>query len=275
VTLAAALDLLVCPRCRQPLSRVDGSVRCSRGHGYDVARQGYLNLGSGPPPGHADTAAMVAARSAFLQEGHFRAVSDTVGAVVPEQATTILDCGAGPGHHVARLLDGGAGRRGVALDVSVAAVRRAARAHDRLAAVVADVWRALPVADGVLDVVLSVFAPRNPAEFRRVLAPKGIFVTVVPTSEHLLELREPLNLLDVEPAKAERLEQSLDGRFRAADRHEVSVRTSWDRATARAAVLMGPNAFHLQAEEMDRRLDGLSWPRPVTVSCTVDAWTPV
>ena len=43
-----------------------------------------------------------------------------------------------------------------------------------------DVFRPFPLADGVADVVLDVFAPRNPAEFHRVLRPTGRLIVVRP-----------------------------------------------------------------------------------------------
>ena len=60
------------------------------------------------------------------------------------------------------------GRVGIALDSSRPALRRAARADERIAAVVCDAWRALPIRDGVVAAVLCVFAPRNAEELRRI-----------------------------------------------------------------------------------------------------------
>ena len=112
-------------------------VGCPNGHAFDVARQGYLNLLGASPPANADTTAMVAARAEFLASGTTRS-SPTPW---PRRCRLRPD-GAGlrRGH---RLLPepGAAGdphRRGFALDVSVPAVRRAARAHPRVTAVVAD-----------------------------------------------------------------------------------------------------------------------------------------
>ncbi|HEY5845356.1 MAG TPA: methyltransferase domain-containing protein [Microlunatus sp.] len=273
MALNTALDLLVCPLCRQSLADHGDSVRCGSGHAFDVARQGYLNLSGGPPPANADTAEMVAARAGFLDAGHYEAIADGLVGAVPSAARTVLDCGAGTGYYAARLLAADHDRRALALDVSVAAIRRAARAHERMAAVVADAWRPLPIADGVVDVIVSVFAPRNPAEFHRVLAPGGSLITVVPWPEHLVELRRPLGLLDVEPAKTDRLDTSLAGFFRRVATHPVRFRSSWDIVTARAAVLMGPNAFHVTPAELDRRLTRLSWPLEVTVSCLIGVWS--
>lgn len=273
MSLEVGLDLLVCPLCREPLKHQTGAVHCPSGHAYDVARQGYLNLSGGPPPANADTAAMVSARADFLGNGHFDAIAEAVVDAVPHDARTILDCGAGTGYYAKRVLDASADRRALALDISVPAIRRAARAHDRMAAVVADAWRPLPVADAVIDVIVSIFAPRNPAEFHRVLVSGGLLITVVPAPEHLIELRELLGLLEVQPAKADHLAASLGGHFRADSEDQITVRQSWSAGTARTAVLMGPNAFHIPPVELDQRLARLDWPLDVTVSCLITVWT--
>ena len=111
------------------------------------------------------------------------------------------------------------------------------------------------------------------AEFHRVLVSGGFLITVVPAPEHLIELREPLDLLEVQPAKSDHLAASLGGHFRADSEDQITVRQSWSAGTARNAVLMGPNAFHVTPAELDRRLVRLRWPLEVTVSCLIGAWT--
>jgi 23S rRNA (guanine745-N1)-methyltransferase len=73
------LHLLACPHCTGPLSRRGGSVTCPEGHSFDVARQGYVSLLPGDAQlGSADTAAMVAAREAFLGAGHFEPLAEAL-----------------------------------------------------------------------------------------------------------------------------------------------------------------------------------------------------
>ena len=126
----------------------------------------------------------------------------------------------------------------------------------------------------MIDVIVSIFAPRNPAEFHRVLAPGGSLITVVPSPEHLVELRRPLGLLDVQPAKTDQSGASLAGIFRRDATHPVDgPAVVVGIVTARAAVLMGPNAFHVTPAELDRRLARLRWPLEVTVSCLIGVWS--
>ncbi|HEX6447289.1 MAG TPA: 23S rRNA methyltransferase [Streptosporangiales bacterium] len=273
------LPLLRCPVCRAPLRRDGGAVSCPDGHSFDVARQGYVNLlpgGMRRDPG--DTAAMVRARTDFLDGGHFAALADRVAdlaaGLAGEREGCVVDAGAGTGYHLGRTLDRLPGRVGVALDVSKHAIRRAARAHERIGAVVADVWRPLPVADGVASVVLDLFAPRNGAEFRRVLAADGALLVVTPTPRHLAELVAPLGLLTVDARKEERVAGALGGRFTAVAAEEQEQTLLLDRRDVVAAVSMGPSAWHVEPALLERRVAGLGEPVAVTSSVRLTVYRP-
>ncbi len=242
---ADVLRHLRCPVCGSPLRPVDGALRCAAGHGFDLARQGYAQLTAGPLKHTGDTAPMVAARAAFLAGGHFRFVADALAAQAPAEGL-VVDVGAGTAYHLGVVLDARPGTVGLALDVSKAAVRRAARAHPRAAAVVCDTWARLPLADGAARLVLNVFAPRNGVEFRRILAPDGVLLVVTPVADHLGELVEALGLLRVDPAKPDRVAASLPGfTLVAQERHARVLRLG--RPDLRALVEMGPSAWHTDA----------------------------
>jgi 23S rRNA (guanine745-N1)-methyltransferase len=282
-----ALHLLACPHCTGPLSRSGGSVACANGHAFDVARSGYLSLLPGDAqPGTADTAEMVAAREAFLGAGHFEPLGEALaeeaeralgsaaphafggpaerphGAGRPRDHETeraalapgcVLDLGAGTGWYLARVLDRLPGRAGLALDLSKHALRRASRAHPRIAAVACDVWRPLPVRDSAAAVVLSVFAPRNGPEIARVLRPGGALVVVTPTERHLTELVTTLGLLTVDERKEERLAAKLDEHLDLERRveHQWSLQLTPDDVAN--AVAMGPSARHVRPEQSGSR----------------------
>jgi AraC-like DNA-binding protein len=84
-----------------------------------------------------------------------------------------MEAGAGVGYYVAQVLEALPLSIGLALDLSKYAVRRAARAHARLDAVVTDLRERLPVRSGVVDVALNVFAPRPASELFRTLNRDG------------------------------------------------------------------------------------------------------
>jgi len=111
-----------------------------------------------------------------------------------------------------------------------------------MAAVACDAWAALPLHDGAAAVVLSVFAPRGAPEIRRILAPGGVVLAVTPTERHLQELREPLQMLDVEPGKADRLARDLGLRER--ERRAIEAQLTLTAEEARQAARMGPAGHH-------------------------------
>src|SRR3954453_17777493 len=188
-----ALPYLRCPVCRESLSRAGQALRCARGHSFDMARQGYADLSAGRMPHVGDSAQMVADRAAFLAAGHYDFIAQALADAA--EGDFVLDAGTGTGNYLARVLDALPGAAGLGLDVSKPALRRAAKAHPRAAAVLADLWRPLPVADQAASVILDVFAPRNGAEFRRVLRPDGKLLVVTPGPDHLGELVTPYGMI--------------------------------------------------------------------------------
>ena len=240
--LSRVIPWLRCPVCDAPLDLEDRTLGCANRHRFDVARQGHLNLMLRAAPRNADTPGMLAARDRFLSGGWYEPLTRRVAAAMTG-ASRVLEAGAGTGHYVGAFLDATPGATGLAVDVSPAACRRAAGRSPRLGSVVADVWRRLPIAPGSLEIVLCVFAPRNPAEFARVLSPGGRLVVVTPGRDHLVELRESLGLLGLDPEKLERLDGSMTG-FDLVDRQELTHPLNLPADAAADLVAMGPNAFH-------------------------------
>jgi 23S rRNA (guanine745-N1)-methyltransferase len=268
--LGDVVDLLRCPVCGDDLTGSDTTLRCPVGHSFDIARQGYVNL----VPGRADTPEMVEARDLFLRAGHFRpltAVLAEAAAQVDAQGA-VVDLGAGTGHHLAAVLDALADAHGIALDASAAALRRAARCHERAAAIGADAWKPLPVKDGVAALVLSVFAPRNVAEMARVLAPGGQLLAVTPTTRHIHELVGPLGLLSVPDDKEDRLDEQLSSHFTLAARCTVEHAMFLTRDECAQIVRMGPSAWHVDEQSVAERLALLPDPLTVTASMTLSRY---
>lgn len=265
-------DLLSCPLCQGGLTLAEGSLRCPSRHSFDVARQGYASLlTGGASTGTADTSAMVRARAAFLDAGHYAPLA---AALADLASGTVLDAGAGTGHHLAAALRAGSADRGLALDLSKYAMRRAARAHPRIGAVVADLWRGLPVRDASVDTVYDVFAPRNAPEFHRVLRPGGRLLVATPTAAHLSELVGPLGLLSVDERKEERLAETLEGRFRRASTDVVTMPLELTLEEAATLAGMTPSAHHVPEEELRGRLAELGERVGVTAQVRLSVYLP-
>jgi 23S rRNA (guanine745-N1)-methyltransferase len=219
---------------------------------------------------------MVAARAAFLGAGHYAPVARAVGAAAREAAgpatapgSSVVDLGAGPGHYLAGLLEALEGIRGIALDASRPALRRALRAHPRIAAVACDVWRELPLQNAAADLVLDIFAPRNGREIARVLSPGGSLIVVTPAPDHLHQLVRPLGMIGVDRDKQARLDAELSPHLTAVTHRLVRFDMTLGPRDVQALVAMGPSAHHLGADEVRRRLGGLPGELRVTASVRV------
>ena len=266
----------ICAALSVPPLRLGGSqLACRRDHGFDIARHGYVNLTAGRAgPGTGDTCAMVAARDRFLSRGHYQRLAAAVQSLAarhdPGAPGLVVDLAGGTGYYLAGVLEALPHRHGACIDLSVPALRRAARAHSRAAALGADVWRPLPLAGCSAALVLSIFGPRNAAETGRVLTPEGTLLIAVPGTGHLRELQRPLGMIGIDRRKPQR----LAGTYRDYARSgvtSVNYQLSLDHADLTTLVSMGPSARHITPQALAARIRSLPSPFTVTVDLQIRA----
>lgn len=251
------LDLLACPHCRGALELSERTLRCGQGHSFDLARAGYVSLLPGSPPTSGDDDDMARARDAFLATGAYAPLRQMICDLAPASARRILDIGGGTGYYLAGVLDALPEAQGLGVDTSARALRFAARTHERAAAAAWDVFSRFPLQDGAADLVLDVFAPRNPGEFARVLAPGGHLLVVRPAPGHLAELREAVpGMVGLDPRKEERLHAALDPLFTTEEIRETSFPLALSAQAARDLVAMTPSARHVDHRSLEEVLAG-------------------
>ncbi|MCF7847454.1 MAG: methyltransferase domain-containing protein [Kiritimatiellales bacterium] len=187
---------LLCPVCGAPLSPLEKMYGCANGHPFNIAKEGYINLllshqRKSRNPG--DDADMVMARRRFFDSGAFDPLTDLISSfpVFNQKGVSVLDCGCGEGHLLGALSERHEGFF-CGVDISKKAVQLASKRHKQATWIVANGMRELPVADSSMNVILSILAPRNIAEFSRILKPDGALLIGVPGPNHLIELRKQL-----------------------------------------------------------------------------------
>ena len=191
--------MFCCPVCREKLIREEHRCRCPRGHCFDLAAEGYVNL---LPANHrhsaspGDDRAMVAARTKFLDGGWYEPLRRRLGEFTEQvsgESQTLLDAGCGEGYYTAALCAANRrfGGRTAGIDLSKAAARKAAKRCPDAEIAVASVYR-MPIPDASVDTLVNCFSPLAAEEFCRVVKKNGHILYVVPGPKHLWELKEIL-----------------------------------------------------------------------------------
>jgi len=245
--------LLQCPLCKSGFIAAADALVCRKGHSFDLAREGYVNLLSGRsrrPAAGGDGPAQLRHRAAFLDAGHLDALLTTIGSQVERSSPErILDAGSGTGHHLARIVARLPGTiTGLGLDISKDAARLAARRWPTPAFAVADLWAEWPVHDAAVDLVVSIFAPKNFPEVARVLRPSGWLALAYPGPDHLIELRDRFGLMRQHATQW--YSEIVCCFIGEPSIHRLRSRSVLDPAMARAVILMGPNALHVDPSSL-------------------------
>jgi 23S rRNA (guanine745-N1)-methyltransferase len=202
--------------CRTPLTREDRQWTCERGHSFDIARSGYVNLlqpqdKKAKVPG--DTPEAVAARRRFLDRGLAEPLVRAIVEALPlPSEATLLDAGCGEGHHPAAF-QAAYGVEAHGLDISVPAIELAARRWRECHWTVANADRFLPYADGSFDAVTSITARLNGPEFRRVLKAEGTLLVALAGPDDLIELREAILGEGIERDRVDRTVETFAPHF--------------------------------------------------------------
>lgn len=186
--------MLLCPvrDCHLPLAREERRLFCPRGHSFDVARSGYINLlqpqdRRSKRPG--DTPEAVAARRRLHDRGVTAPLLSAIGEMLAaSQDDLVLDAGCGDGFYVGSLAASN-GFKGYGIDISIPAIDLAARRYPECEWIVANADRFVPYANNSFSAVLSITARMNASEFRRVLRDGGRLLVALPAPDDLIELR--------------------------------------------------------------------------------------
>jgi 23S rRNA (guanine745-N1)-methyltransferase len=227
--------MLLCPvrGCHLALTRPTGGeaerrLVCPRGHSFDIARSGYINLlqpqeRRSKKPG--DTMAAVAARRRLHDRGVTEPLLGSLADLMAASpADIVLDAGCGDGFYLGSLARK-IGFEAHGVDISTSAIDAAARRYPGCEWIVANADRFLPYADSSFSIVLSVTARMNPGEFRRVLRASGLLIVALPAPDDLIELR------GAGRDRVARTVQTFAPDFTLADRRRITTVADLDAAT--------------------------------------------
>ena len=247
-------DSLRCPVCGAKTVKQGKSLFCAgtKRHCFDFASEGYVNLATAKAAGGGDDAALITARTSFLDGGYYEPFAARVSALLREhvpQNGIVVDAGCGEGYYTCKMASAGFSAFG--FDLSKRGVRAAAKRATRegLDAFfgVAGIYT-LPLRDAFVDAVVSLFAPICEQEFLRVLKPGGILLVAGAGKHHLRSLKQVL--YDV--AKENELRADLPHTMRELSRETLAFQMELGGDAIKNLFAMTPYYYRTSREGHER-----------------------
>ena len=251
----ASASAFVCPICQENLTLVETSLKCDNRHSFDLAKFGYVNLAPQIKQSANYDKENFQNRQQILEAGFYQAILEGISdllATTPS-AKTILDIGCGEGFYSRKLQESHSDKTFYAFDISKDSVQIAAKSETNWAVnwFVGDLAR-LPIKDASMDVLLDIFSPANYGEFRRVLSEDGILIKVIPTENHLKEIRQ---MIQDQLTKKDYSNQDIKEHFQehfSIQSSQIASLTKPITAEQRQALLsMTPLLFHIDQSKID------------------------
>lgn len=183
--------MLICPVCGQPIFPDGNVLRCDKGHSFDLAKEGYVNLLRSAKSGDriGDDKLSARSRRDFLNKGYYAPLRDFLCQLFSEKAGTVADICCGEGYYTAALGEN-KNLHLFGFDISREMVRLAAKRGNGTYFVAN--LASIPLKNGSMDYAVHLFAPFHGASFAKILKPGGRLYSVVPGRYHLWGLKRAL-----------------------------------------------------------------------------------
>ena len=250
-----AATAFACPICQENLTLVESSLKCNNRHSFDLAKFGYVNLAPQIKQSANYDKENFQNRQQILEAGFYQAILEAISNLLSnsKNAKTVLDIGCGEGFYSRKLQESHPEKTFYAFDISKDSVQIAAKSEPNWAVnwFVGDLAR-LPIKDASMDILLDIFSPANYGEFRRVLSQNGILIKVIPTENHLKEIRQ---MVQDQLTKKDYSNQDIKEHFQehfSIQSSQIASLTKPISAEQRQALLaMTPLLFHVDHTKID------------------------
>ena len=251
----ASATAFACPICRENLTLVESSLKCENRHSFDLAKFGYVNLAPQIKQSANYDKENFQNRQQILEAGFYQAILETISDLLASSktATTILDIGCGEGFYSRKLQERHPDKTFYAFDISKDSVQIAAKSEPNWAVnwFVGDLAR-LPIKDASMDILLDIFSPANYGEFRRVLSKDGILIKVIPTENHLKEIRQRVqDQLTNKDYSNQDIKNHFQEHFTILSSQTASLTKTITAEQLQALLSMTPLLFHIDQSKID------------------------
>lgn len=251
----ASATAFSCPICQENLALVETSLKCFNRHSFDLAKFGYVNLAPQIKQSANYDKENFQNRQQILEAGFYQAILEAISDLLSnsKNAKTILDIGCGEGFYSRKLQESHSDKTFYAFDISKDSVQIAAKSEPNRAVnwFVGDLAR-LPIKDASMDILLDIFSPANYGEFRRVLSKDGILIKVIPTENHLKEIRQKIqDQLTKKDYSNQDIKNHFQEHFTILSSKTASLTKAITAEQRQALLSMTPLLFHVDQTKID------------------------
>lgn len=251
----ASATAFACPICQENLTLLETNFKCCNRHSFDLAKFGYVNLAPQIKQSANYDKENFQNRQQILEAGFYQAILDAVSDLLANSktTTTILDIGCGEGFYSRKLQESHSEKTFYAFDISKDSVQIAAKSEPNWAVnwFVGDLAR-LPIKDASMDILLDIFSPANYGEFRRVLSKDGILIKVIPTENHLKEIRQRVqDQLTNKEYSNQDIKEHFQEHFTILSSQTASLTKTITAEQLQALLSMTPLLFHVDQSKID------------------------
>ena len=251
----ASASACACPICQENLTLVETSLKCINRHSFDIAKFGYVNLAPQIKQSANYDKENFQNRQQILEAGFYQAILEAVSDLLSnsKNAKTILDIGCGEGFYSRKLQESHSDKTFYAFDISKDSVQIAAKSEPNWAVnwFVGDLAR-LPIKDASMNILLDIFSPANYGEFRRVLSKDGILIKVIPTENHLKEIRQKVqDQLTNKDYSNQDIKNHFQDYFTILSSQTASLTKTITTEQLQALLSMTPLLFHIDQTKID------------------------
>lgn len=251
----ASATAFACPICQENLTLLETNFKCCNRHSFDLAKFGYVNLAPQIKQSANYDKENFQKRQQILEAGFYQAILDAVSDLLASSktTTTILDIGCGEGFYSRKLQESHSEKTFYAFDISKDSVQIAAKSEPNWAVnwFVGDLAR-LPIKDANMDILLDIFSPANYGEFRRVLSKDGILIKVIPTENHLKEIRQRVqDQLTNKEYSNQDIKEHFQEHFTILSSQTASLTKTITAEQLQALLSMTPLLFHVDQSKID------------------------
>ena len=251
----ASATAFACPICQENLTLLESSLKCCNRHSFDLAKFGYVNLAPQIKQSANYDKENFQNRQQILEAGFYQAILEAISDLLAssKNAKTILDIGCGEGFYSRKLQKRHPDKTFYAFDISKDSVQIAAKSEPNWAVnwFVGDLAR-LPIKDASMDILLDIFSPANYGEFRRVLSKDGILIKVIPTENHLKEIRQKVqDQLTNKEYSNQDIKNHFQNNFTILSSKTASLTKTITADQLQALLSMTPLLFHIDQSKID------------------------